>query len=85
MSAQKLLKIPTKTQNLQERTEPNLKMKKAASETRFISIAAGDVETSLVAFKASAFPLERRVAVVAVGSNGPDEDRQQVHGAVEAV
>lgn len=57
-------------------------MEKATSETRLISIANGDVETSLVAFKASAFPLKRGVVV---RSNGPDEDRQQIHGAVEAV
>lgn len=62
--------------------EPNLEMEKATSKTRLISIATGDVETSLVAFKARAFPLKRRVVV---RSNGPDEDRQQIHGAVEAV
>lgn len=57
-------------------------MEKAATEPRLAAVATCEVETSLVAAKASTFPLERRVAV---GSNGPDEDRQQIHGAVEAV
>lgn len=56
-------------------------MENATTESRDVTIATGDIEASFITIKASTFPLKRRT----IRSNGPDKNRQQIHGVVETV